>query len=276
MLARLVTTLSAVFVVLSASILQAVPAGDRIIQVGDHKLHIVEAGTGSPVVVFESGLGEDVSTWSDVQPAVAKFAHTVMYDRAGIGKSESSSTEQSVEGMVNDLHEVLHAAGIRPPYILVGHSLGGALVQVFAHRYPFEVSGLALVDPEDGTLLERLQQQMSSDEWSARRAALEKVQGDLPAVVKAEMDAMARTGEYVREMSPLPQVPIVLLTATQENPEFPGNPQEHRLKQRLHEELLARNPGIVHILVPNSRHYIQSDAPAVVIKGVRDVVSKAK
>ena len=71
----------------------------------------------------------------------------------------------------------------------------------------------------------------------------------------------------------LPPVPTILLTGTKKNPEFPGNPLEQDLKLKLHNQLLERIPNSKHVLVPNSRHYIQNDAPALVVEAIRDVAS---
>ena len=241
------------------------------VDVGGYKLHLVQAGSGSPTIVFESGMGEDVNTWNDIQPQVAGFARTVSYERAGIGSSDHSPNPISIEQMSNDLHTLLHAARIAPPYVLVGHSLGGAIVQVFAHAYP-SVAGIVMVDPEDGRLLEKLQLRMSPADWASRQRALDEAIPNMPAAAKAEFDATRKSGPALAAAFPLPRVPVVLLTGTLKNPDFPGNPLEQDLKRELHNDLLARIPDSKHVLVRNSRHYIQNDAPDVVIQAIREVV----
>ncbi len=254
-----------------AFLAQAQP--DAKVDVGGYRLHIQEAGSGAAIVVFESGLGEDVATWKDVQPEVEKFARTFAYDRAGIGQSDPSPSPRTMLSMTADLHTLLHAAHLPPPYILVGHSLGGALVQVFAHTYPKEVAGLVLVDPEDGRLVGKLHTHMSPDEWSSRQKALDEAMPKMPPPVQAEMKAGLSHGLRDDEIFPLPNVPVILLTGTKKNPEFPGNPLEQDLKLELHNELVARIPGSRHVLAPNSRHYIQNDSPQLVIDAIRDIVS---
>lgn len=245
---------------------------DRRVEVGGYQLHISEAGSGTPAVVFESGLGEDVATWSDVQPQVAHFARTIAYDRAGLGKSDPSPHPKTVLEMAAELHSLLHTAKVQPPYVLVGHSLGGAIVQVFAHSYPREVAGMVLVDPEDGRLNDRLRSRMSATEWAQRQKAMDEVMPKFTATQKAELEAYKSSGKDLANAMPLPDVPIILLTGTKKNPEFPGNPLEQDLKLQLHNELLAKIPNSQHVLVPNSRHYIQNDAPELVIQAIRDVV----
>lgn len=245
-----------------------------MIDIGGRRLHIVEAGSGAATVVLESGLGEDVSTWANVQAQVAGFARTVTYDRAGIGQSDAPIQPTTLSGMAADLHALLHKANISPPYILVGHSLGGMLVQVFAHAYPKEMAGLVLVDPESGRLLERLHAHMTPEDWAARQKALDEAMPKMPLPVQAEMNALLRNSHADEEVFPLPEVPIILLTGTKKNPEFPGNPLEQDLKLELHKELLAKIHNGKHVLAPNSRHYIQNDQPQLVIDAVHDIVNQ--
>ena len=239
-----------------------------------YKLFVSEAGAGQPTVVFESGLGEDVSTWNDVQPKVAAFARTFTYDRAGLGKSDPSPQPKTIESMTSELHALLHAAKVPSPYILVGHSLGGAIVELFACIYPSEVAGLVLVDPEDGRLIDRLHSKMPDDQWQARHKAIEASMPQLSETQKAELKASDASGDALAHALPLPSVPIVLLTGTLKDPSFPGNPLEQDLKLELHNELLAHLPQARHILVPQSRHYIQNEAPELVIQAIREIAGK--
>jgi pimeloyl-ACP methyl ester carboxylesterase len=262
-----------IFVAALLSVAQA--QQERKIDIGECRLHIVESGGArTPAVVFESGLGEDVATWGDVQPKVASFARTVMYDRAGIGQSDPANKPRTLAAMAADLHSLLHAAKTQPPYILVGHSLGGTLVQLFAHSYPTEVAGLVLVDPEDRRLPDRLRAHMTTEEWAARDKALGEALPKMPPTVQAEMNAMMDSKRSADDVFPLPQVPVILLTGTKKNPEFPGNPLEQDLKLELHNELLRRIPDSKHLLAPNSRHYIQNDSPQLVIDAIHDIVSR--
>jgi len=221
-------------------------------------------------------MGEGTATWNDVLPAIAKFAHTVAYDRPGIGQSPTTTRPRRVTRMAADLHDLLHTARIAPPYVLVGHSLGGAIIQVYAHRYPREVAGLVLVDPEDGRLIQLLHSRMSADDWASRRKALDQALPKMPPAIRAELKAADESGKAVSQSAHLPPVPVVILSGTKKNPEFPGNPLEQDLKLELHNDLVAQTPGAKHILVPKSRHYIQNDDPEVVIQAVLEVLRTAK
>jgi pimeloyl-ACP methyl ester carboxylesterase len=119
----------------------------RLVNIGGRRMNIYCLGRGSPTVIFEAGLGDQIRTWAMVQPAIAKITRTCSYDRAGLGFSDPSGRPGTAANAVDDLHRLLMAASIAPPYVLVGHSLGGMYVQLFADRYLSEVAGMVLVDP---------------------------------------------------------------------------------------------------------------------------------
>ena len=118
----------------------------KLIDVGGHRLHINCTGSGNPTIVMEAGAGDFSFDWSLVQPEVARFARVCTYDRAGYAWSEAGPTPRTMQQIVYELHTGLVNAGIKSPYVLVGHSLGGLIVRVFANQYPKEVAGMVLVD----------------------------------------------------------------------------------------------------------------------------------
>lgn len=121
---------------------------ERLVDIGDgRRMNLYCIGYGSPTVIFEAGLGDQIRAWAMVQPAIAKVTRTCSYDRAGLGFSDSSGRPGTAENALDDLHRLLAAASIKPPFVLVGHSLGGLYMQLFADRYRSEVAGMVLVDP---------------------------------------------------------------------------------------------------------------------------------
>jgi pimeloyl-ACP methyl ester carboxylesterase len=119
-----------------------VPLG-KLIDVGGYRVHLYCMGAGSPtVVIVGAGYSFD---WGLVQPEVAKFTQVCSYDHSGIGWSESGPKD-SCSLRVSEIHAALKNAGIKGPYVLVGHSLGGLVARVYAGRYPEEVTGMVFVD----------------------------------------------------------------------------------------------------------------------------------
>jgi len=120
----------------------------RRVDVGGFRLAIWCVGTGSPTVVLESGSGWDDSAWYRLQPRVARTTRVCSYDRAGHDRSDSRSTPGPVAAatVIEELHRLLSGAGISPPYVLGGWSLGVVFNRLYAKRYPVEVLGLVSVD----------------------------------------------------------------------------------------------------------------------------------
>lgn len=121
---------------------------ERVIDVGGgRKMNLYCLGKGSPTVVFEAGLSSWNMVWVDVQPVIARYTRACSYDRAGLGFSDPGPRPATAANIVSDLHALLKAGGIRPPYVLVGHSAGGLYVRLYADEYRSEVVGMVLVDP---------------------------------------------------------------------------------------------------------------------------------
>lgn len=123
------------------------PAPGELVDVGGHRLHIHRAGAGSPSVVFEAALAGSSISWSLVQPAVSGVTLTCSYDRAGFAWSDAGPVPRTAGRIATELRVLLDRAEVPPPYLLVGHSFGGLVMQILASRCPADVAGLVLVDP---------------------------------------------------------------------------------------------------------------------------------
>jgi pimeloyl-ACP methyl ester carboxylesterase len=123
------------------------PPPGKLIDIGGRKLHINCTGSGSPVVVLEAGASAFAIDWSLVQPEIARTNRVCSYDRAGMGWSDPSKDVATAARIVRDLHALLSAAGEKPPYVLVGASVGGIYTRLFQIEHPEEVAGLVQVDP---------------------------------------------------------------------------------------------------------------------------------
>lgn len=114
---------------------------------GRRRLYLVEKGSGNQTVLFESGIAATNLNWFRIQEMVSRFASTASYDRGGLGWSSPCRTARTPTNIAVELHQMLEEAGIKPPYILVGHSFGGLVMRRFALSYPEEVTSIVLVDP---------------------------------------------------------------------------------------------------------------------------------
>jgi len=111
------------------------------------RLYVVEKGSGGPTVLFEAGIAATTLNWHHIQERVAGFTFTASYDRSGLGWSSPCQTRRTPRNITAELHSMLQSAGIKPPYVLVGHSFGGLVMRCYAVTYPENVAGVVLIDP---------------------------------------------------------------------------------------------------------------------------------
>ena len=277
----------------------------KLFDVGGYKMHIDCVGKGSPTVILESGLGDTYVSWRKVQPQIAEFSRVCSYDRAGLGYSESSSRPRTSKVMAQELHSLLQAAGIAPPYVLVGHSLGGFNVRLYASLYRKEVAGMVLVDashpdqdnrfpPElknmEGTWLREAEFLEFStpfgiprlmglcDEEPVQRAAECNFHTAREGV--AELKAFSESAAETAATGSLGDMPLVVLSHDPDKPSSELPPDlatpTNDVWEKMQEELAHLSSSGTQMIAKNSAHYIQIDRPDVVVDAVRKIVEQAR
>jgi alpha/beta hydrolase family protein len=236
--------------------------------IGGRSLFLECVGAGSPTVVMETGQGGDHTQWYKIVPAIRGTNRTCTYDRANIGASDKAPTPRTSADVVADLHRLLAAAGIAPPYVLVGHSLGGISMRLFASTYPHEIVGLVLVDPTPTTILADACGTLDAAGCQAIRSEFTPAPGD-------GVDLVGSAAE-VDDAGPLPGVPLVVLAA-----------DDHGLgaidaaaRERFEAEWKARQQELAASVVGgrleevSSGHDIQTLHPEAVIAAIREVLTR--
>lgn len=268
----------------------------QIVDVKGPKMHINCTGEGSPTVILESGLGGGSLDWSLVQPEVAKFGRVCSYDRAGIVWSAASDRRRDAIQITSELHDLLDAANISPPYVMVGHSIGGVYVQLFAARYPDEVAGVVLVDSSHGDQLATVAGIPSFVPYLFKAAApvgiarLVNAMEDFPNLsreAKAERaglyshtqtvfaiaNEMAAVSESLAQLRSSPMQlgdkPLIVLSRGLSDG---ASPQTEAAWRSLQNELVMCSSNGKHVIAEKSGHYIHFSEPDVVINAIRDVV----
>jgi pimeloyl-ACP methyl ester carboxylesterase len=280
------------------------PDGKRI-DVGGFKMHIDCTGEAAPTVVLDSGLGDTYISWRKVQPEIAKFARVCSYDRAGLGYSEPSPRSRSSRVFAEELHALLQAAGIAPPYVMVGHSMAGFDVRLFTSLYPKEVVGMVLVDvshpdqdvrfPVEVRTMEGSWQREANflaytmpfgvprllgfcDDDARQRAAECNFHSAHEAV--AEMKAFPESAAQAASTGVLGDMPLAVLSHDPDKPsaDFPPNIAKptNEAWEKMQEELAHLSTRGTQKIVKRSSHYIQLDRPEAVIDAIRDVVGQAR
>jgi pimeloyl-ACP methyl ester carboxylesterase len=287
------------------------PAPGEMFSVSGHDMQIYCTGkaSGGPTVVMDSGLGGGLLDWQTVQPKVATFARVCSYDRSGIGWSESGQKPRTSRRIVKELHALLSDAPEESPYVLVGHSFGGANVQLYASDYPKEVAGMVLVDSAlDTRVLDKdlrkavagiqtspltikataplgIPRLLASGEDSLpkrlaqERTAIYNGTRHLYAVADETATVQKSVAEATDAATSLGEKPLVVLSAGAR--QFPGltNKQAKRADKQTNEfeasrQELSENSKLV--VAKNSAHYIQFDRPGLVVDAIGQVVEASR
>ncbi len=292
------------------------PARGRMVDIGGRRLHLDCRGTGTPVVVLESGLDATGSlAWSAVHDKIAATTRTCAYDRAGIAWSDDKPGVHDAEGVAADLHKLLQAAGEPGPYVLVAHSLGGPFVMVFARRYPADVAGAVFVDTSHPDQIKRsVTPQHLADAadrtfrigaalaWTGLprlilpgeshpgldpnidAAMLAVVPGSIAASAN-EFHAIETTFAQSGQLRSLGDRPLYVLTAgkvqTPQQVRASGMTQAelahmHTSWAELQADEASWSTRSHHDTIADASHYIQFDRPDVVIAAVNTIVAEVR
>ena len=261
----------ALLVGLAAVTVGAQPAGaggprhgviEGLFDVGGYRLYLRCTGKGNPTVVMDASAGEDSSTWSDVEPSLARLTRVCVYDRAGLGLSDPGPVPRTSQTMVDDLTTLLDVARVRGPYVLVAHSIAGWNVQVFAREDDGDtVVGVVLIDA-------------TPPEFLAVYAGF-GFPIPPPEVSEDNLDGLDfhASAEQALTAGPFPPVPLVVLTHG--SPGSYGPPLEEPWQQ-LQVAQSQLSPEGRLIVARKSGHYIQNDQPRLVFAAIVQVVARAR
>lgn len=230
-----------------------------------------EVGRGEPAVVLQSGLGDGRGPWAPVVEQLRERHHVFVYDRPGYGDSTATpTTGRSPCAIATELRELLKSAGVKPPYLLVGHSVGGLYQYAFSRLYPDEVAGIVLVDATHPLLWRRMQVELplmaSMLDSMSRRV--------FRGVMQAEfMDREVCVDGLMPR--PMPQVPVRVLTRTYFTPEEQAGGFEAML-QGMEPNWLPLTGATRLEPVEGAGHYIQRDQPARVVQAIDEVAAEIR
>lgn len=264
------------------------PAG-RLVEAAGVKSHIYCVGSGIPTVIFVSGLGETYDSWSKVQPETSRSTKACSYDRAGLGWSDPGPAPRDIDRIVTELHNLLLASDNPPPYLLVGHSLGGGVIRVFTALHQDEVAGLIMVDALHPDFLKRMQldawdeNMLRTAKWMQRVApfGIARLEGRCvmdhrPLIQCAnfwktfvgEREALAASVRQVEAVTSLGAKPLIVLSRDPDPAVGWGTAENRKIWEEMQEELPRLSSEGQQIIVKRATHYIQDDRPDAVIEAI--------
>lgn len=233
----------------------------KIENINNQRIEYAQITKASPVVVFENGLGANMLSWNKVFTEIGKEATVFAYNRPGYGKSDAASTPRDGARIVEELRANFKSKELQPPYVLVGHSLGGLYMQLFARKYPSDVAGLVLVDSTHPTQFEGVG---SKDNWPWWVRIM--IPLFLSNSQKEELAAAMDTGQQVLHTPTFSGKPVIVLSAI-DNSES----EISKFVKAKRMDLPRLYPGSTQIWV-ESGHFIQRDKPEAIIQAIHAVL----
>lgn len=234
-------------------------------------IEYVVAGNGTPAVVLVNGSGGPIEGWHKVFGPVAEFSNVFAYNRPGTGGSTKPTVPQVGSRMVASLRQVLDAANLPPPYVLVGHSLGGLLVNLFARLHPSEVAAVVMLEatsPKDAVVLARY-------ETPFQRFA----RGALDVLVPRDRNAESRhvdsTVSELKNAAAFPAIPLTVVTGGKPAMAWATAPEALAARAAHQRELVSLSPYGKQVIASSSGHFPQFTQPELVISTIREAAGKA-
>ena len=231
--------------------------------IDQRRVEYAVARHGPPVVVFENGLGGTLHWWAKVFPEIAKETTAFAYNRPDYGGSDPVETPRDGTHIVDELGGTLRTMDLSPPYLLVGHSLGGLYMQLYARQYPDEVQALVLVD---STHPEQFSGNGSPERWPFWLHWLFWL--GTSSTEKAEFEAIPATGEQVLSLPTLTGIPVVVLSARKPMHAKSDLADDANAKRV---DIARRYPGSTQVWA-DCGHGIPLDCPEAVIAAIHAVI----
>src|SRR3954467_4796412 len=290
----------------------AAPPLGRRYDVGGRRLMLHRSGTGGPAVVFVPGSGLVGLDYVNIAGRAAELTTSVVYDRAGTGWSDPVALPRTAAEVTGELRDPLRAAAVPGPYVLAGHSLGGAYARHYAQRFPGEVAGLVLLDPFHEEMVTRAPQQVlemlaemkdrelpepTEEQLGLSRQQLARHFAAWPEPVREPLiehhltswrtawreddNLYDEVSDELRRAPALPDVPLIVLSAVGHDAVqaqlWPDDVlrEINDGKRALHAELAASVPRGEHRVVDAGHGWVHEERPDVVLQAVRDLLDRA-
>lgn len=236
----------------------SVSTPSNMVDTGNYKLFTKTSGNGNHTIVFESGLGDNYESWYQLL-SLSNSNQVVAYNRAGYEPSESATNQRSIVQLAEDLHQVILSKSENEQVILVGHSLGGAVVRYYAVQHPEKVKALLFVDPshEDFAVMTQEQEDNMVGYFT----------GEGLLHIANEAEQLIENFQTLDQLPVLPDVPTIVLTSIRDRED-----ENETNWVDAHATLGENITNFTHITTENSGHYIQVEEPQLVFEAINTLL----
>jgi len=250
------------------------------------KQFVVVEGTGKPTVVFVAAKGVALDDYMPVYTKIEKSVQIFAYDRAGLGRSESLNNERTVDTMAYELHELLVKEKIEPPYILVGHSMGGFVIRCFANMYPNQVTGLVFIDAACEFEFKKFMEiRNDADKIKFRRgfdslinvpSRPKGINDESKHLFDYDKDNFSSNSNIVKGLKIPNNIPVTVFVSTQLETGNPYSKSEKEIRLAYFKSWKNEAPQIKLIETSKSGHCIQCNEPDLIIDGIQEMLKELK
>lgn len=250
------------------------------------KQYVVVLGTGEPTIVFLTGKGRDSKDFKKVYDKLKKTNQIFAYDRAGLGQSESFRGDRTVDTMAVELHELLLKEKIKPPYILVGHALGTYIMRCYVSMYPKDVSGMVFIDPShEYEFKNGLEIRNDSDKvvFKDEFKSYLRLEGKYKAhkteskqCFDFDSTGFSSNQRIVKDLKLPTDIPMTIMIARKIDADNDYVNKEMEFRIQYFEHWKTINPQTKIISSYKIGHFIQKEAPDMVIDEINEVIGKVK
>jgi pimeloyl-ACP methyl ester carboxylesterase len=250
---------------------------DRMVNFDDYQIHIKETGEGKPAVIIEAGLGSGFDAYDTLQTAISPITKVLSYDRPGLGASSKSTKSRTLPNYIYELRLLLQKEMIDPPYILVGHSLGGLIIRYYAHKYPNEVAGLVLIDCIPEGWFDYFMNTHSDEEIEKLNSVINPEINNSEGVIKDEWQEFQNNCKLISEVQLSEYIPIRVITAIQygnDQKALGYHPEDMQVWAQMQASFMINSIDAKQIITDKSGHSIQLSEPELIIEAIKELVEK--
>lgn len=248
---------------------------ERMVDFGEYQVHLKEAGKGQPIIILEAGLGSGLDDYDTLQSAISKFTKVVLYDRPGLGESSESPNPRTLPVYVNELKELLRTEKIDPPYILIGHSLGGLIMRYYAYKYPEEIVGLVLIDSTPEHWFDYFRSTHSIEEINKFNKALDPNSNGSTGTTRKEWEQFEMNCQLIKETEIPQDIPIRIISSAKYSNEHEAigyHSEDMNVWVEMQASLMNNSNNAKQIITVDSGHSIHHNEPELIIKSVEELV----
>lgn len=240
---------------------------------GEFSYQLSGEGKGNPTIILETGAGDDMTEWQSSLSRFEQYSQVFAYNRAGFKGSDSQNKQRNAHTIAIELRELLKEVNIPPPYILVGHSLGGLYMRVFANTFPDEIAAVIQIDSTHHEMIKNctdpegnFYENPTGIPWWAFLI--------LPNVVAGETKELCRSLDIASENKSFPKVPLVVLSSNKVPNGIEETSEKWRGMENQQKHLATISPTSKHIICSACGHYVHQDKPELITEALEWIFDK--